>query len=202
MDYFSTFVCIVLLFTFSINCGVKGNVHGSTQPLLKFTMAELRALNTGLFVNIRPPDFDNFPNEMKKKKCRKGGVRRKNSRRGCRPILSTIVMGNVQSIAKKTDELSACLRLREFRNCSVMCFTETWLHSNIPDPVLDGFSFVRADRDIEITGKARRGGVCVYLNNDWCHPANVCVKEQVCTPHAEVCVLLQGLITSLANSPT
>ena len=26
----------------------------------------------------------------------------------------------------------------------------------------------------------------MYFNEEWCHPANITVKEQVCTPHAEV----------------
>ena len=186
MDYLWSFLCIVLLFSSSTNCGVNGNVHGSTIQTLKFTMAELRALNTGQFVNSRPSDFDSFPDEVKRKKCRKGGVRRRNSKRGTRPILPSVITGNVQSISNKMDELYASLRFRDFRNCSMMCFSETWLHDKIHDPVLNGFTLLRADRDKEITKKSKGGGVCVYVNKEWCHPANITVKQKVCTPHVEL----------------
>ena len=194
MKYFLTFLCIVLLCSSSINCGLNENVHESTLRTIKFTMAELRALNIGLIANSRPTDFESFPEEVKKKRSRKGGVRRRNSKRGCRPVLPSVIMGNVQSISNKMDELHACLRFRVFRNCSMMCFTETWLHDKIPDPTLNGFSLTRADRDNVITGKSKGGGVCVYFNNEWCHPANVTVKEQLCTTHAEVlCVAARPL---------
>ena len=166
MEYFWTFLCMVLVFSSSNNCGVNGSLHGSTLQTLKFTMAELRSLNTGQIVNSRPMNFESFPDEVKKKRCRKGGVRRRNSKRGCRPVLPSVIMGNVQSISNKMEELYACLRLRVFRNCSMMCFTETWLNDKIPDPTLDGFSLTRADRDNVITGKSKGGSVCVYFNNE------------------------------------
>ena len=186
IKYFWTFLCILLLFSSSNNCGVDGSLHGSTLQTLRFTMAELRALNTGQIVNSRPLNYDSFPDENKKKKCRKGGVRHRKSNRGCRPVLPSVIMGNVQSISNKMDKLFACLRFCVFRKCSMMCLTETWLHDKIPDPTLDRFSLICADRDNDITGKSKGGGVCVYFNNEWCHPANVTVKERVCTTHAEV----------------
>ena len=103
-----------------------------------------------------------------------------------RPVLPSMIMGNVQSLTNKMDELHACLRLRDFRNSSIMCFTETWLNEKHHDPNLDGFSFVRADRDKNVTGKAKGGGVCLYINEGWCHPANVYVKDQMCTPNVEL----------------
>lgn len=43
-------------------------------------------------------------------------------------------MGNVRSLDSKMDELATLVKTqREFRECCVMCFTETWLHSCIPD---------------------------------------------------------------------
>ncbi|KAJ8390513.1 hypothetical protein AAFF_G00103100 [Aldrovandia affinis] len=59
-------------------------------------------------------------------------------------------MGNVRSLANKMDELTALARSQaEFRECSIMCFTESWLHKDIPDNnvSVDGFQTVRGDRD-------------------------------------------------------
>ncbi|KAI3351325.1 hypothetical protein L3Q82_005870 [Scortum barcoo] len=59
---------------------------------------------------------------------------------------------------------------REMRNCSaVLCLTETWLNDNMPDPAfqLDGRLLFHADRN-QRSGKARKGGLCVYVNKDWC----------------------------------
>ena len=40
-----------------------------------------------------------------------------------------IVMGHVRSLGNKTNELAALIKTqREYREFSVMCFTETWLH--------------------------------------------------------------------------
>ena len=82
MDYLWTFVCISLLFSSCINVSVKGNVYGANIQTFKFTMAELKALNTGEFVNTQPADYDTYPDEMKKKSSRKGGVRMRNTRPG------------------------------------------------------------------------------------------------------------------------
>ncbi|KAI3352197.1 hypothetical protein L3Q82_005161 [Scortum barcoo] len=55
------------------------------------------------------------------------------------------------------------------RNCAVLCLTETWLNDNMPDPAfqIDGRLLFRADRNQQ-SGKARGGGLCVYVNKDWC----------------------------------
>jgi len=57
----------------------------------------------------------------------------------------------------------------EMRNCAVLCLTETWLNDNMPDSAfqLDGRLLFRADRNQQ-SGKARRGGLCVYVNKGWC----------------------------------
>lgn len=66
-------------------------------------------------------------------------------------------MGNVRSLGNKLDELLALTGLhREFQECSIMCFTETWLNESISDSLvaLDGFHLLRADRNTE-TGKKK-----------------------------------------------
>jgi len=69
-----------------------------------------------------------------------------------------------------------------------MCFTETWLHHNVPDSVLDlpGFQLVRADRSRADSGKKNGGGVAVHVNNRWCNPGHITVKERVCSPDIEL----------------
>jgi len=64
-----------------------------------------------------------IPRELRRKYrgCRARRRRRLKKRR-YRPYLPSIVMGNVRSV---------------FREGSVMCFTETWLHDNVLDTVVD-----------------------------------------------------------------
>lgn len=72
-----------------------------------------------------------------------------------------------------------------------MCFTETWLHSDIPDHnvSIDGFQIVRADRDCTKIGK-RKG--CL-VNNRWCNPGHITIKQRICSPDTEL--LAVGLWT-------
>lgn len=97
-------------------------------------------------------------------------------------------MGNVRSLTNKTDELAALVKTqREYRESSLLCFTETWLHGDIPDCLVepDGFTVVRADRDTR-SGKKRGGGLAVFINNKWCNPGHITVKDSICTPDIEL----------------
>jgi len=54
------------------------------------------------------------------------------------PTVSSIfyggTMGNVRSLVNKMDELTSLTKSKSvFGEGSVMCFTETWLHDNVPD---------------------------------------------------------------------
>ncbi|KAI3375978.1 hypothetical protein L3Q82_016518 [Scortum barcoo] len=63
-------------------------------------------------------------------------------RRRYRPVLPSIIMGNVRSLPNKMDELAALTRhQREYRECSLLLFTEMWLTALTPDTAaeLDGF---------------------------------------------------------------
>ena len=71
----------------------------------------------------------------------------------------------------KTDELFTRIRNQpDFANCQVFCFTETWLTPDHPDALVkpDGFSIFRTDRDPDVTGKKKGGGVCFLINDTWC----------------------------------
>lgn len=69
-----------------------------------------------------------------------------------------------------------------------MCFTETWLHKNIPDQAVDlnGFTCVRADRDPGSSEKKSGGGLALYVSNRWCSPSHVKVRMAVCNKHIEL----------------
>lgn len=90
-------------------------------------------------------------------------------------------MGNARSVANKIDELSALIKTqREYRECSMLCFSESWLHADIPDAnvSIPGFQTVRADRNAELSGKKKGVGVVLFVNHRWCNPGHITVKER------------------------
>jgi ribosome assembly protein 1 len=92
----------------------------------------------------------------------------------------------VRSINNKIDELAASVSYDNvYRECCAILLTETWLTSEISDAcvAMDNFSLVRGDRTEE-SGKSRGGGVCAYINNQWCTIYGV--KHSSCTPDVEI----------------
>ncbi len=73
----------------------------------------------------------------------------------------------------------------EARDCCVFVFTETWLNDNVPDSAiqLNRLTCYWADRDTTLSGKSRGGGLCVYINKEWCNNAAVLSKH--CSPLVE-----------------
>ncbi|XP_039460612.1 uncharacterized protein LOC120435314 [Oreochromis aureus] len=73
----------------------------------------------------------------------------------------------------------------DFARSAALCFTETWLSERVPDAVLNlpGFQLHRADRETELSGKTKGGGVCFYINEGWC--TDVTVLQKHCSPHLE-----------------
>ncbi|KAF7664853.1 hypothetical protein LDENG_00161750 [Lucifuga dentata] len=131
-----------------------------------------------------------IPKELRKRRrgCR-AGVKRREKKRKYRPYLPSITMGNVRSLMNKVDELAVLTRSqKEYRECSLMCFTETWLHDHIHDSnvTITGFQTVRADRSRYESGKRKGGGLALLVNNRWCHPNHISVKEQLCCPDTEL----------------
>ena len=56
--------------------------------------------------------------------------------------MSVLVTGNARSLNNKIDELEACTRyMHEYRDASLLCFSESWFKSNTPDSTvsLDGY---------------------------------------------------------------
>ncbi|XP_074472561.1 uncharacterized protein LOC141756597 [Sebastes fasciatus] len=97
-------------------------------------------------------------------------------------------MGNVQSLRNKVDELQGNVRFqKDFMDCCIMAFTETWLTERDQDIdlLIDGFGApFRLDRKAEVTGKTQGGGVCLYVNKRYC--SSVTVRDQICTPDVEL----------------
>ncbi|KAI4877531.1 hypothetical protein NFI96_027122, partial [Prochilodus magdalenae] len=115
--------------------------------------------------------------------------RRLMEKKGYKPRLPPLIMGNVRSLANKMDELAAlAMNQREYRQCSLMCFSETWLHQDIPDDNVSvtGFQTVRADLDCTESGKRKGGGLAVLVNNRWCSPGHITIKERICCPDIEL----------------
>ena len=94
-------------------------------------------------------------------------------KRRCKRCLPSLIMDNVRSLAKKMEELTALGKSqREYQECSLMCFMETWLHQDILDNnvSISGFQTVRADWDCTESGKHKGGELAVLVNNRWCNP--------------------------------
>uniref|UniRef100_A0A3P9CG55 Phospholipase A2-like central domain-containing protein n=1 Tax=Maylandia zebra TaxID=106582 RepID=A0A3P9CG55_9CICH len=65
--------------------------------------------------------------------------------------------------------------------------TESWLTSLTPDTsvTLPGFQLLRADRTRD-SGKRKGGGLAVFVNDRWCNPGHITVKEQLCSRDIEL----------------
>lgn len=116
---------------------------------------------------------------------RRGRVRQHLLRRGNRPPLPSMILSNARSLRTKIDELQintkACF---EYHTASLLAITETWLHQDIQNSLvdIDGFSLIRADR-IYQSGKSRGDGIAMYVSNNWCKQYTV--REMFCFPDVE-----------------
>ena len=78
--------------------------------------------------------------------------------------IPSVIYANIRSVTSKIDELQTVVSIN---NSSIVCLTETWLNSNIPNSACDLTDFIcyRNDRL-----SAMGGGVCVYVKTF--HPCN------------------------------
>ena len=148
--------------------------------------------------------FELFPAEMtnranvrkRRKRGKRGGVKRRMRRNKTKLPLPSMIVSNVKSINPKNpnhnfDELLAnCRFTREFRDASLLCFSETWfIDKKVTNKsvAIDEFGEpYRMDRDSKQTGKERGGGVCLYVSEKFCDRASVAVKQRMCTPELEL----------------
>uniref|UniRef100_A0A665T724 Reverse transcriptase domain-containing protein n=1 Tax=Echeneis naucrates TaxID=173247 RepID=A0A665T724_ECHNA len=154
-----------------------------------YSREELLGLKTTAHAGIR----HHIPAELRRRYrgCKAGAklkAKLADNRRRFKPSIPSIIMGNVNSLPNKIDELSALNNQRTYRESSLYIFTETWLNHLVPDANVDlpGFTVVRADRDANACGKSRGGGLIIYINHRWCSPGHVTVKEVLCCPDLEL----------------
>ncbi|TWW56101.1 hypothetical protein D4764_08G0000880 [Takifugu flavidus] len=180
LEYFFLCFAVLGLFAAPISCAEK-------RSGIVYTRDQLMALRPPSFVVGEKPQI---PKEVRRKqRGTKAGVKQRMKRQRFKPCVPAVITGNVRSLANKMDELEALTRTqREYREASIMCFTETWLHGLIPDSnvTIAGFTTVRADRDTTAAGKKKGGGLAVFVSNRWCSPEHIHVKERVCSPDVEL----------------
>ncbi len=118
--------------------------------------------------------------ERGRKRSKRGGIRARLRANPTRPALPTLMLSNVCSLENKLDliQLSRSTQ-HEARDSCVFVFTKTWLNGNIPDFAiqLNRLTCYQADRDSSLSGKTRSGGLCVYINKEWCNNAVVVSKH-------------------------
>ena len=147
---------------------------------ISYSTHELRVI--GLQCNL---DFTTFakstlPKDIcESKRGIKGGVKQRLRKLGCKPYLRSLILENVRSLQNKMEELCTNVKYaNEFRSARLMCFTENWLSENVSvsHVNIEGFSIFRADRTND-SGKLKGGGLCVFVNDQWCHPNNIAIKH-------------------------
>ncbi|KAI3375234.1 hypothetical protein L3Q82_021731, partial [Scortum barcoo] len=83
------------------------------------------------------------------------------------------------------DPASAGVSVGSAASC---CSLRTWLTALTPDTAAEldgGFTLLQADRSKE-SGKRKGGGLAVLVNDRWCNPGHITVKEQHCCKDIEL----------------
>ena len=159
---------------------------------ISYSTHELRVIGLQCKLNSTTFAKCTLPKDICKwKRGKKGGVKQRLRKLGCKPYLPSLILGNVRSLQNKMEELCANVKYaNEFRSASLMCFTETWLSENVADSHvnIEGFSIFRADRTND-SGKLKGGGLCVFVNDQWCHPNNITIKYKSCSKNAEIFIM-------------
>lgn len=121
--------------------------------------------------------------DRKQKRGKRAGIRARLQANPNRPALPSLFLTNSRSLVNKMDEVRLRIISHRLNNC-VMVITETWLDSAVPDAAIElaGRSVYRADRTSD-SGKNKGGGVCIYINNDWCTSADIIRSH--CSPDIE-----------------
>lgn len=134
---------------------------------LSYTRDELLALRAA--GDHPPPDLPedirpSAPRREIRRRGRRGGIRQRLRWIGNRPPLPSMILSNVRTLKRKMDELRNASACYEYRESSIMVFTETCLRPDVPDSLceVEGFSLIRSDRS-ETSGKDR-GAVSVFLS--------------------------------------
>ncbi|KAK2875601.1 hypothetical protein Q8A73_024029 [Channa argus] len=125
----------------------------------------------------------------RRKRSKRGGLRARLKACASRPPLPSLLLANVRSLENKLDELRARITTqREIRECCTLIFTETWLSDKVPEDAIQLQTHFahRGDR-MAASGKAKGGGVCVFVNNSWC--GDIQTADEHCSPDVEFLLL-------------
>ena len=127
-------------------------------PLCYTRDALLSLRSTGTTPPVDLPEVVRAQPASSRKRRRgiRGAIRQR--LRWSRPPLPGMILSNARSLRSKIDELRVNTKVCcEYRESSVMVFTETWLHQDIPDSLIEfeGFSLIRVDRTDQ-SGKSRK----------------------------------------------
>ncbi len=151
----------------------------STDPTWRLELLRNTEVNKGHLNN---------PIRQKKHSGKRAGIRNRLRERAHSPPLPSILLANVQSLENKMDDLRARISLQwDIRDCSILCLSETWLSSSVPDTAVmpsKKFSVLRMDRTAEAV-KTKGGEVCFMINKKWCDPRNISIPSRSCWPHLE-----------------
>ena len=101
-----------------------------------------------------------------RKRGRCGGVLVCFRKRTHCPPLPSILLSNVRALRNKFDELVYLIQTRrDYSDCCVFCFTETWFDPLTPDSVVLPHCYTkhRADRSPHLLGKFEGWG-CLFLH--------------------------------------
>lgn len=84
-------------------------------------------------------------------------------------------------------------RFQRHKSCSLLCFTESWLHSSVSDSAceIDGFTLVRSDIGTS-SCKSKGGGICVHVNSQRCRQYTI--KGRICDEDVEILYLTLRLV--------
>ena len=119
-----------------------------------------------------------------KRGCRAGALARLR-RQPFKPPLPSLFLTNARSLANKMDELKLQFSANKtVKDCCILLITESWLNPLIPDSAIElaGYTAQRHDRN-ENSGKSKGGGLCMYINNNWC--TNTVTVDTHCCPNLE-----------------
>lgn len=130
-----------------------------------------------------------IPAEIKRpfRGCR-AGVKVQARRWRYKPFLLSVIMRNVNSPSNKSNGLEILMKTwKVCYECSLMCLTNPWLNQNISDSCVDlpGFTLICSGTYAKASGKLKGGGLVLLVNQSWCNPTHVTVKEKMCCPDIE-----------------
>ena len=106
-------------------------------------------------------------------------------RRVSKPPLLSVLLANVQSLENKLDDLRLRLSYqRDIENCSILCFTKSWLNDEMDNIELADFYVFQQDK-AATSGKRRSRGVSLFVNNCWSAMSNINEVLRYCSPEVE-----------------